>query len=80
MLITCYKRTEILLYRRNLNKGKILDPYEEDNTDKKRGCVIRRRRNGVITIDRNDRLYRRESHCANSAAGPISFIFFNVCG
>ncbi|CDY23978.1 BnaC03g17130D [Brassica napus] len=39
-----------------------------------RGCVIRRRRNGVSINDRNDRLYRREINCANSATGPTSFI------
>ena len=43
---------------RNLNKGKILYPHEEDNTDNKRECVIRRRRDGVLQSIEMIDLYR----------------------
>ena len=73
------KRTGILLYRRNLNKAKFYTRTKKIILIR-REDVLLKEKDGVFTIDRNDRLYRREIHCANSAAGPTSFIFFNVCG
>ena len=58
MLITCYKTTYNFIVLRNLNKGKILYPQEEDNTDNKRECVIKIMRDGVLQSIEMIDLYR----------------------
>ena len=65
------------MYRENLNKGKILYPYEKITLIAREDVLLEEEGNGVFTIDRNDRLYRRRIHCANSTAGPTSFYIFN---
>ena len=54
----CYKIIYNFIVLKNLNKDKILYPQVEGNTDNKRKCVIRRRRDGVLQSIEMIDLYR----------------------
>ena len=68
------KRTGILLYRENLNKGKIYT-RRIYNTDRK--IITEGREEWMMRFQmiEIDHIYRKEIYCANSAADPTSFIF-----